>query len=171
MRDDQTMSKLLTFAAGRVLGKLRVLTRADNNHRGLARWLCECDCGKTTVVEGYRLQSGVTRSCGCLRGDTHRRHGKRQTATYKAWLTTKQRCSNPRNQDYRLYGGRGVKMCERWLKFANFLADMGERPNGLTLDRFPNNDGNYEPGNCRWATQKQQAATRRRPKTWRPKED
>jgi len=73
-----------------------------------------------------------------------------------------QRCTNPNRADYRLYGGRGIKVCKRWRDFAAFLADMGERPKGKTLDRYPNNNGNYQPGNCRWATPKQQAANRRR---------
>lgn len=85
------------------------------------------------------------------------RHGMRGTPTYKSWNTAKQRCFNSRHHKYHLYGGRGVTMCDRWRSsFADFLADMGERPAGTTLDRYPNKDGNYEPGNCRWATATQQ---------------
>jgi hypothetical protein len=82
--------------------------------------------------------------------------------TYLSWQRMKGRCLNPKDQDYRHYGGRGITVCERWMKFENFLADMGERPAGLQIDRYPNNDGNYEPSNCRWATKKQNARTRRR---------
>lgn len=88
------------------------------------------------------------------------RHGLTGSPTYNTWASMKQRCLNPNSPKYRLYGGRGITICDRWLKFENFLADMGERPPGLTLDRI-DNDGDYEPGNCRWATSTQQIANRR----------
>lgn len=90
-------------------------------------------------------------------------HGLSQTRTYEAWKHMIQRCTNPHAKHFSYYGGRGITVCERWLSsFENFLADMGERPPGLTLDRYPDNDGNYEPDNCRWATWTQQAANRRK---------
>jgi hypothetical protein len=91
-------------------------------------------------------------------------HGKARTPTYISWAAMKQRCTDPHYTRYKDWGGRGVTVCERWLhSFANFFADMGVRPKGKTLDRYPNSNGNYEPRNCRWATPKQQAVTRRTP--------
>lgn len=90
----------------------------------------------------------------------HKRNGK-ATATYKAWCSMIQRCTYPHKDGFELYGGRGITVCERWRDFVLFLADMGERPSNTTLDRFPNSDGNYEPGNCRWATVIQQANNKR----------
>lgn len=101
------------------------------------------------------------------------RHGQSRTVatgkaspTYRTWVSMLARCSNPKASNYHLYGGRGIRVCERWHDFAAFLADVGERPDGTTLDRFPNPSGNYEPGNVRWATPKQQAESRRPTSEW-----
>lgn len=83
-------------------------------------------------------------------------HGMNGTPTYRSWQAMLTRCTNSNRAQFKDYGGRGIKVCERWLKFENFLADMGERPDGTTLDRFPNKDGDYEPGNCRWASRVEQ---------------
>jgi hypothetical protein len=150
-------------------GRLLVLRRVENNRRGKVCWLCRCDCGKEKEVRAQHLRS-VQQSCGCQRGGKLKHghvvyiNGKQHPSpTYHSWMAMKQRCLNPNQLGYPDYGGRGITVCDRWQGehgFENFLADMGKRPKGKTLDRFPNNDGNYEPGNCRWATPKQQANNR-----------
>jgi hypothetical protein len=132
------------------------------------RWRCVCDCGKESKVDSGDLLSGNTQSCGCLarerRIDASRIHAKKhgavvggvKTRTYSKWAGMWSRCTNPKANSYEHYGGRGISVCERWKSFENFLADMGEAPPGLSIDRYPDNDGNYEPGNCRWATSSEQ---------------
>lgn len=139
-------------------------------------WLCVCDCGKISLVRTNHLRGGHIRSCGCLLSDLlvkrnkttppSFRHGHaardNPSREYSSWEGMIQRCTNPNHPKYKYWGGRGIKVCERWRIFDNFLADMGERPLGKSIDRFPNNDGNYEPGNCRWATQSEQNFNTRR---------
>ena len=136
-----------------------------------ARWRCACSCGTAVVVTGKRLRSGNTRSCGCLRREASRRrvvdlavrnrkHGLSRSAEYKSWLSMLARCLDRRHVAYHRYGGRGVRVCPRWRGkdgLTNFVKDMGHRPSPRhTLDRFPDRDGDYEPGNCRWATKQEQ---------------
>ena len=132
-------------------------------------WLASCDCGRLTVVGGSRLRSGNTKSCGCRNSEVaearvlihgHGRHDD-LSPEYRTWKAMRQRCMNPRAKNYRHYGGRGITVCERWNTFTNFLADMGPKPKGRSIDRI-NNDGNYEPSNCRWATPKEQAKNTRK---------
>jgi hypothetical protein len=140
--------------AGRRYGRLVVIELAST---APVRWLCQCDCGKQAVIRAGNLKpDGGTRSCGCL----YLKHGQarrgKKTGAYNSWISMFTRCYNPSCEEYHNYGGRGITICERWWKFENFYADMGDRPEGMEIDRFPDNDGNYEPGNCRWATKPQQ---------------
>lgn len=140
-----------------------------------ALWKCECSCGGTCIVSGDTLNSGKTRSCGCLRQEASRRQGKKNrkhghamgankltSPEYNTWFGMKQRCYDKKSNSYERYGARGISVCERWRKsFVNFLADVGEKPGPeFSLDRI-NNSGNYEPGNTRWSTRKEQGRNKR----------
>ncbi len=149
---------------GKVFGYLRVICRRTCGGRRV-RWLCVCRCGKLVDVAGDSLHVGDTRSCGCY----HRRRASESNIThghstrsvmYSTWCNMKTRCTNINSEDYPNYGGRGIMVCDRWSAFENFLEDMGERPPGRSIDRI-DNDGNYEPTNCRWATPTQQRHNRR----------
>jgi hypothetical protein len=161
------MGKVIDLV-GKTFERLTVLERAANAPRSREMWLCRCECGAVITVRGDSLKSKHGRSCGCLRGDVARerstthgcsRHGQ-ESAAYRAWRSMRERCSNQRHKQYAGYGGRGIKVCERWNSFENFLEDMGDKPKGLSLDRKDNSKG-YEPGNCRWTTSKEQTRNRR----------
>jgi len=155
---------------GQTFGRLTVLGRAPKSHESRqAFWRVRCACGRETTTTSQNLRLGIARSCGCARttpnhppcGDRTRRHGYSRTPTYRSWVSMWTRCTNPKVPYYHRYGGRGIRVCDRWRDFESFLADMGERPSlRFSLDRWPNPDGNYEPTNCRWATQLQQVANR-----------
>ncbi len=145
---------------GRRFGTLTVIRRIPKDHN--LRWECICECGKTSYPRASRLLKGLTKGCGCLRVWYHTKHLKSKTTEWNIWALMRQRCSDIKSNSYKNYGGRGITVCDRWKNsFVDFLADMGPRPSrGHTLDRI-NNDGNYEPGNCRWATAQQQARNKR----------
>lgn len=147
--------------SGQKFGKLTAVKSVGIRSRSIL-WECQCECGKTKLVTCTRLRSGTAKSCGCesLASHRHRTHGCTGTATYRAWTNIKKRCYNPKWPAWHRYGGRGISMCERWNNsYAAFLADMGECPKGLGIDRT-DNDGNYEPGNCEWVTQSRNCRNR-----------
>lgn len=151
-------------------GRLTAIRHIGHNKAGNALWLCRCDCGREVIIRGITLRFGSSCSCGCFSRDRTRQahfiHGqshRSRTPTYTSWIAMLQRCRYPKHKDYKNYGGRGIAVCEQWHSFENFLIDMGERPAGHTLDRIDPN-GDYEPGNCRWATPKQQSANQCRSK-------
>lgn len=144
---------------GQRFGLLTVVSAHSKMPNGARVWACRCDCGADCNVTTARLRSGQKTTCGC-RGIGFRKHGhtigKRESPTYVSWASMIARCTQPTTANYKSYGGRGISVCARWKVFANFLDDMGERPPGMTIDRLDNNR-NYDPDNCRWATHAQQS--------------
>jgi len=157
---------------GMQFGKLLALTESPvRSTDGRIQWVCRCECGMDTVVPKNKLLSGHTKSCGCLAIEkatqrildgvcTSKRHGMSGSTEYHIWENMLARCERPTAQGYKYYGGRGILVCDSWHIFDNFYADMGPRPENLTLDRIDVN-GNYEKSNCRWATMVEQAGNKR----------
>ena len=152
-------------------GRLVVLGMTCGDTANDRRWHCRCDCGGETFTRGYKLNSGTTKSCGCIsrepgRNATHGHsgggaHSAPRASEYRIWSLMKDRCLNPRGSRYKDYGGRGIAVCDRWMRYENFLADMGRRPStNHTLERRNNEEG-YNPENCLWATPTQQSRNRR----------
>ena len=157
---------------GKSFDRLTVLGRAKN--RGMkVIWVCQCECGRISMAGTHDLTSGKHRSCGCLQKERVTKHGATKsggwrTPEYSSWIAMKDRCLNPRMHAYHRYGGRGITISPRWLEsFATFLEDMGPKPGPrYGVDRI-DNDGNYEPGNCRWATQSEQTRNQtHNPRSW-----
>lgn len=151
---------------GKRFGRLTVVGRSQNDLAYGSKWMCKCDCGNTIVVLSNNLRRGNTQSCGCLRQELRLKHGKWGSKVYKAWDNMRERCvsSAPRYEKY--YGSRGITVCDEWMRsfdafyeYVSKLPHFGEK--GRTLDRI-NNDGNYEPGNVRWATNSEQMKNRRK---------
>jgi len=151
---------------GQKFGRLEIIGESPPKGRRTT-WLCQCDCGVTKVIDGDPLARGKIQSCGCFRreqlaarstshGDTINRL---DTKEYRCWCKMKERCYNPNSARYNSYGARGIKVCQEWHSFASFLKDMGRCPPNRSIDRIDVN-GDYEPSNCRWATQKEQSGNK-----------
>lgn len=152
-------------------GRLVAVDRAENKGTGTAakaQWLCSCDCGGSCIAQAGALKSGNTQSCGCLKREAsmrnasllNRKHGKTGSRAHTTWMSMLQRCNDHSHRSFKDYGGRGIKVCERWLEFANFYADMGDPPDGHSIERNRVNEG-YSPENCQWIPSSKQAHNRR----------
>lgn len=167
-----TMPRTAQDLTGRRFGRLLVVRRVPTEARG-PRWECVCDCGRTATPLSGQLLGGGVNSCGCIKAENnrarHQTHGMTDSRVYRIWLGMRNRCHNPNQPHYERYGGRGITVCEAWRNsFEAFLADMGEPPTDKhSIDRIDNARG-YEPGNCKWATAKEQATNKRPnpPVTW-----
>lgn len=161
MSDHEKTSRDLT---GQRCSRLTVLNEAGRSKDRKILWLCRCDCGTQSIVSGKRLRNGESKSCGCLAAEVlaarNHKHGQVGTRLYRIWKGMMTRCTNPTDRNFQKYGARGIAVCDRWKSFESFYEDMADGyADHLTLDRI-DAKGNYEPGNCRWATQIEQQRNR-----------
>jgi hypothetical protein len=150
--------------SGKKFGRLNCIDIGERSSSGRLRWKCVCECGQETLVAPDKLLSGEIQSCGCLHKEICRdlftTHGRTGQRTNRIWKGMKTRCLNPRSKPYPNYGGRGITVCKKWKSFKGFLADMGEAPPGMTLERKDNNKG-YNKSNCIWIPLSKQSQNRR----------
>lgn len=159
--------KQMEIIKGKKFGRWTIVS-SKPKYKGQKMWLCKCDCGKEAIVRGTSLTSGASRSCGCLQKDATRiantKHGHYDTRLHRIWSGIKTRCNNPNSTSYRNYGRRGIRICDEWLHdyvtFERWALSHGY-DDALTIDRI-NNDGNYEPVNCRWITRQEQNKNKRK---------
>lgn len=156
----KNLSRKRATLEGRQFNRLTVTSFSHLDKGKNAYWLCKCSCGNSCISLGKNLYNGNTQSCGCLHKELlierATTHGGSGTRTYYIWNNMRERCSNSKNSHYHRYGGRGIKVCSRWLDFSNFITDIGKAPEGYSIERI-NNDGDYEPSNCKWIPRKKQA--------------
>jgi hypothetical protein len=156
-------AKITTSEIGTKFGKRTVISHVRGEN-GKAKVICKCQCGAINEVDRYSFEIGEGGSCGCdkpmLCGKARRTHGRSKTKTYVAWIEMRKRCENPKLPSFKNYGKRGISVCPEWSIFENFLRDMGECPNGMSIERDDVN-GNYEPSNCRWIPLPDQAGNKR----------